>query len=76
MNSSLINSSALAEHADRLIAQDQIHQDLEAQIEQIAPEAVDPDAARIRLIKLHQVREATNEGEYFWRKKQSFPKLK
>lgn len=57
------------------IATAELNSHLEQQIQEIAPET-DPDAARIRLIKRHQVREAINEGEYFWRKKQSFPKLK
>ena len=33
-------------------------------------------AAKIRMIKYHQVREAIAEGEYFWQVKQSFKKLK
>lgn len=65
-------------------AQTELKQNLETQEATLAlstacgsaPEPVDPDAARISSLKLHQVRAAINIGEYYWQKKQSFPKLK
>lgn len=61
--------------ASAAIASTELNAHLEAQVQQIAPERVDPVAAKIRLIKLGKIRDALLEGEYFTQVKQKCKKL-
>ncbi len=58
------------------IATTELHSHLESQVQEIAPEIVDPIAAQLRSMNRWQVKEDLLRGEVYWQKRQSFKRLK